>query len=167
MHKQNGIVLIAALIILIICSFIAVGVGQLTIRSKQDTTSQFIQLRSYIDAVAALNKASQLFTNALTNDTSKLTPEASGAIVTTFDTTNGWWRNSSKWQYNTIEFTDYSGNSSTKPRFRIEKREFVPNSLSATETYGVITYRVIARGGDSDNIDMIESYFTAPGENKE
>lgn len=168
MHKQQGIVLIAALIILIICSFIAVGVGRFAISSKQDASGQFSQLRGYVDATAALSRANDLLYYMVINDPEKLDPATSNAITTELDTTAYWWRDNAIWQRKGTEFTEYTSNTGIKPRFRIEQREFIGRNLLANESRGSNIYRVITRGvgegGQATNV--IESYFTVPAEKK-
>lgn len=167
MKKQTGIVLVASLIILIICSFIAVGIARFMIGNQQDASGQYEQLQSYADATAVMYQAKYQFGNALADSTlrKKLTPGANGAIVTSFDNTPYWWRDASIWASQSTEFTDYTGNSSEKPRYRIEQREFVPEGLLASEKTGTYTYRVICKGGSSASVStIIESYVKAPGQ---
>lgn len=165
MNKQRGIVLIAALIILIICSFIAVGIGHFAISSKQDTSAQFTQLQGYVDASSALSRADFLFKNAMSSAPDTLIAGNPNSIVTTFDSTPYWWQKDNIWQSKGTTFTNYTSNTGVTPRFRMEFREFVAGggSLLATEKRGRNIYRVIARGGDADtSTSIIESYFTTP-----
>ena len=173
MSKQKGMVLIASLIILILCSFIAVGIGRFAITSKQDASGHFAQLRGYVDATAAMTRAEYLIWDALM-DASKRhlleppTGQEPATLVTDIDNDAYWWRNKDTWLKSATKFTDYDSNTGAKPRFRIEKREFVPNSLLATDPHGVNVYRVISRGGGDgeQTSNMIESYYRTPAERK-
>jgi len=158
MKQQQGMVLIGALVVLLIISMMAVGLGLFTVASQQQATANTDALHSYTAADEAMRYAEY----QMNNNTDKLTVGASAAIVTA-QLSDNWWFSDENWNVpegctSCAVKTLPSGDNLSKYRIEwIKKKKF---NMKATEQLGFYYLRTVTKGhGDGTAETMMMSYY--------
>jgi len=144
-RHQQGIVLVASLIILLIVSILALTLGTNSIDTLRQANSHYTKVLSYNTAESALGAAE----SALWNHKNDATWLSSASNVITLDTSlNGyWWRSNWSSLSSVQTLTDYTHG---RGLYRIEKRQFIPINAKAGQTQGVTLFRITSRGEGPD-----------------
>ena len=160
-YHQQGIVLVASLIILLIISILALSLGSSSIDTLRQANSHYTKVLSYNTAESALGAGE----SSLWNNRKDANWLSSANHVVTLDTSLGgnWWRGSWSTLNSVQTLSDYAHG---KGMYRIEKRQFIPINAQAGQTQGVTLFRVTSRGEGPDydaneggGMTLIQSHY--------
>lgn len=160
--SQRGLVLIAALLMLLVISLLGLGMGGSALEGQRQANRHLTQVLAYNTADSALAAAEA---ELLSHSTDPNWLSASSSVTTLDDSHNGsWWQNSSWDNLSAIHtIPDYPNGSGM---YRIESREFIPINAATRQDQGVTLYRITSRGEGPDydsalggGLSVIQSHF--------
>ena len=154
--KESGMILVAALIIMLLVSILAISVGKFTVRGQQQSSANYDKLKSYAAADAALSFAEN-FTATKTHPL---------ALVNFVDTglANNWWSSSSNWQMSqSNKIRQLAGYADGSAYYRLENKGFQGENLEAATKKGRYIYSVTSRGvSPGESVPTMQSLYALP-----
>lgn len=157
MHKAQGMILIASLIIMLLVSVLAIAVGKYTLGGQQQVAANYDKLKSYAAADAALSYAEIFIAN---RSTWQLLRWSDSAV------TSQWWQTEANWTSavgnHITAFTQYPATEGTA-KYRIERYGLAPKDLEAGATKGKVIYRVTSLGKSvGESMTTMQSLYAVP-----
>lgn len=140
--KERGMILVAALIIMLLVSILAISVGKFTVRGQQQASANYDKLKSYAAADAGLGYAENIISTRSSSD------QLTNMVVSSLS--ENWWSDPANWQVsapNKIYQLDNYGDGVVL--YRMEDKGFQGENLEAAVKKGRHIYSVTSRGVSS------------------
>ena len=159
--SQTGLVLIASLLMLLIISLLALGIGGSALEGQRQANRHFTKVLAYNTADSALAAAEA----DLWNHRKESSWLMASTNITALDSSHSgsWWL--STWSGLSAVHT-LTGYTHGKGMYRIERRQFIPINASAGQNQGVTLFRITSRGEGPDydstlggGLSFIQSHF--------
>lgn len=157
MHKAQGMILVASLIIMLLVSVLAIAVGKYTLGGQQQVAANYDKLKSYAASDAALSYAEKI-----------LASKTPAQLISRSDNSlpSQWWQIEANWAIaannHITAVTEYPAAEGTA-KYRIERYALQGQNLEAGVKKGRVIYRVTSLGKSvGESLTTMQSLYAVP-----